>query len=141
MATTVPANNSVLVTPHEAELARDVLNDLDTPDGFLSVGNETRKPDRVPPEIGRLLQHVLEAMAAGHTVTVSSMPPVLTTSSAAAVLGVSRPTLMRLIAEEELAAHKVGTHHRLRTEDVLEFERRRRLAARAAFESLRDELD
>lgn len=141
MATTVPTNNNVLVTPREAELARDVLHELHTPDGFLSVGNEQRDAGPVPVEIGRLLQHVLESIAAGHAVTVSSMPAILTTSTAAAVLGVSRPTLMRFIADGQLPAHKVGSHHRLKTADVLEFQRQRRSEARAAFEAMRDELD
>ena len=133
MATTVPTNNNVLVTPREAELARDVLHELHTPDGFLSVGNEQRDAGPVPDQIGRLLQHDHESNAAGQADTV--------TSTAAAVLGVSRPTLMRFIAVGQLPAQKVGSHHRLKTADVLEFQRQRRSEARAAFEAMRDELD
>ncbi|MBK7822180.1 MAG: helix-turn-helix domain-containing protein [Tessaracoccus sp.] len=49
-----------------------------------------------------------------------------TTTEAAAMLGVSRPTLMRLIESGEVGHVKVGTHHRVPAQAILEFQRTRR---------------
>jgi hypothetical protein len=43
---------------------------------------------------------------------------------------------MKMIQEGVIEAHKVGTHTRLRTQDVLEARRARRERERAAFEAL-----
>ena len=63
---------------------------------------------------------------------------------AAEQLGISRPTLMKLIRDGELPAHKVGTHHRVKTADVLAHRRARLERQRSALDELRaleDELD
>ncbi|WP_052748356.1 helix-turn-helix domain-containing protein [Cellulomonas sp. FA1] len=119
----------------DADLARDVLGTLEGPEGYLSVGRgDTAQP--LPRDVGVLLQQVLEAIASGATVTVTATPSEITTSTAAAMLGVSRPTLMKMIARGDVAAHKVGTHTRLRTEDVLAARSARRRRERAAFAAL-----
>lgn len=75
-------------------------------------------------------------MARGGTVTIGSVPEVLTTSAAAGILGISRPTLMKMINTGLIPSHKVGTHHRLRAEDVFAALRARRSRERAAFAEL-----
>ena len=53
-------------------------------------------------------------------------------------MGVSRPTLMKLVSAGELPSHKVGTHTRLWSRDVIAFDRRRREEALRALDELRD---
>jgi excisionase family DNA binding protein len=89
-----------------------------------------------PDELSRLITAVVDAVAAGAAVTVGALPDELTTTAAAELLGVSRPTLMKLIGSGEVAAHKVGTHTRLRTADVVAFRRARLARQRRAFEEL-----
>lgn len=129
-------NNRMMTTEHDAGMARNVLTTLDHPDGFLSVADQHTAPDPLPREIGLLLQHVLKAVANGETVTITTSPAVLTTSEAAALLGISRPTLMKMIKQGKLRSHKVGTHTRLLSEDVLAERRARRARERASFAAL-----
>ena len=66
--------------------------------------------------------------------TLGSMPKELTTTAAAKLLGVSRPTLMKWVGEGRLASHKVGRHTRFESEDVLRLKEQRR---RAQIDSVR----
>lgn len=95
-------------------------------------------PAPIPAELAELLTRVVSSVASGATVTIGSTPEELTTSVAARQLGVTRPTLMRMIRTGQIPAHKVGTHHRLKTTDVLEAKRQRLARQRQAFEQLRD---
>ncbi|WP_137726458.1 helix-turn-helix domain-containing protein [Prescottella subtropica] len=92
----------------------------------------------VPAGLAGILTEVVRIVAAGGTVTIGSMPEELTTTSAADLLGISRPTLMKLVSGGQLAAHKVGTHTRLHTPDVLAYRNRLREQQRAALQDLRD---
>ena len=91
----------------------------------------------VPPELARILTAVVAVVAAGGTVTIGSVPSEVTTTTAAHMLDISRPTLMKLIGEGEIPAHKVGTHTRLKSTDVIAYQERQRATQRAAFDDLR----
>ncbi len=91
----------------------------------------------VPQELASILTEVMRIVAAGGTVTLGSIPDELTTTNAADMLDISRPTLMKLIQSREIPAHKVGSHTRLRAGDVLAYRERMREQQRAAFRELR----
>lgn len=92
----------------------------------------------LPVELNGLLLEVLEHVAAGKTVQLATLPDELTPASAAEQLGVSRPTVMKWIRQGELGAHKVGSHHRLKTDDVMSFKKKMLQHRAASFEALRD---
>ncbi|GAA3749680.1 hypothetical protein GCM10022239_26260 [Leifsonia bigeumensis] len=71
---------------------------------------------------------------------IRSMPEELTTTVAAELLGVSRPTFMKYIQSGEIRSRIVGTHHRVRSRDVIAFRERRDKDRVAALENLRVEL-
>jgi excisionase family DNA binding protein len=84
------------------------------------------------------------SVAGGATVSIGALPEELTTTVAAKQLGVSRPTLMRMIQGGEIESRLAGTHHRVRTADVLAVKRARLERQRKAFDELReleDQLD
>ena len=130
--------SQVMTTEREALQARQVLELLEEPQGVLTVERSGQQLETLPPEIGRVLQQVLDVMARGGTIAIGPVPEVLTTSEAAGILGVSRPTLMKMICEEQLPAHRVGTHHRLKSDDVFAALRARRARERAALLELMD---
>ncbi|WP_199520840.1 helix-turn-helix domain-containing protein [Jiangella anatolica] len=123
------------MTPRQEQLARDFVEQ--TPDPRFTAASGKTKARAMPAELTALLRSVLEAVARGDGVTLQTLPDELSTTVAAEQLGVSRPTLMRMIRDGEIAAHKVGTHHRLKRTDVLDFRRVQLQRRRAAFEELR----
>jgi len=60
----------------------------------------------------------------------------LTTTQAASALGLSRPTLMKLIDSGELAHVMVGTHHRVPAQALVDFQRARRARREQAAKAL-----
>lgn len=55
---------------------------------------------------------------AGNAVTIAPQTMKLTTQQAADPLGVSRPTVVRLITGGTLPAGRIGNHHRLLTASI-----------------------
>jgi excisionase family DNA binding protein len=71
-----------------------------------------------------LLMEILEAMAAGRGVSIIPENAELTTVQAAAILNVSRPFLIKLLADGALPYRKVGKHRRILMEDVMTYKNR-----------------
>lgn len=69
----------------------------------------------------KLLQAILEDMASGRAVTIVPQNAELTTQQAADFLNVSRPFLIQLLEQKKLPFRLVGSHRRVRFEDVLRF--------------------
>jgi excisionase family DNA binding protein len=79
----------------------------------------------LPPSVGQLMLDVLTHVARGEMVTFVPYAAVLTTKEAADLLNVSRPFLVQLLEKGEIDFHRVGTHRRIRAEDVLAFKAKR----------------
>lgn len=79
----------------------------------------------IPASAFAALQAVVHDMAQGLTVTLIPHDKELTTKEAADILNVSRPFLIRLLDRGEIPYHRVGTHRRLRVEDVLTYREQR----------------
>ncbi|MGY3449155.1 helix-turn-helix domain-containing protein [Bradyrhizobium sp. ORS 285] len=86
----------------------------------------------LPKAATRLIAHLLTEMAQGNAVTIIPIHAVLTTQEAADYLNVSRPHLVSLLEEKRIPYHKVGTHRRVRFQDLVDY--------RAAFEKRRREI-
>jgi excisionase family DNA binding protein len=82
---------------------------------------DQEKPIELPPGAVALLMDILEAMAAGHGVTIIPESAELTTVQAAEVLNVSRPFLIKLLDDGAIPHRKVGKHRRIRMEDVMAY--------------------
>lgn len=73
----------------------------------------------VPAPALRALKRVAEGMAAG--LALSLVPHGKELTEAADLLHVSRPHLVKLLDEGTIPHHRVGTHRRMRIEDVLAY--------------------
>ncbi|GAB79191.1 DNA binding domain-containing protein, excisionase family [Austwickia chelonae] len=133
-----PSHPDVLLSSRALDEARNLNKSLDTGHQMASLPRPDGAPQPLPSALDHVLRQAIRILASGQTVTVGSRPATLTTTAAAAALGVSRPTLMKMIRKGEIPAHKVGSHTRLRTDDVDEARRRRRADQRAAFDALRE---
>lgn len=85
-----------------------------------------RKSVEVTGELAGALRAMAVALHHGDAVTLTPHEAMLSTQEAADLLGVSRPTLVRLLESGALPYSQPGTHRRVRLEDVLEYAERHR---------------
>lgn len=78
----------------------------------------------VPAPVFDALLQVATAMAHGQGVTVIPQNALLTTQEAAELLGISRPTLVRLLEDREIAYERRGRHRRVLLADLLSYQER-----------------
>ncbi|NLI85445.1 MAG: excisionase family DNA-binding protein [Propionibacterium sp.] len=92
----------------------------------------------LPLEAFRVLVAVAAAMREGKAITVAPIDQLLTTQEAADFLGISRPTLVKLLESGEMPFERpgAGRHRRVRLQDLLRYRDRRRVERRAALDTL-----
>lgn len=141
-------DDRVMLAVDEDEVveARSLTASLSEAAGALEVGTAAKfaieidgnRRVAVSAAMAGLVRAVIDGVGRGAQITIQSVPRELTTTTAAAMLGVSRPTLMKLVADKKLPAHKVGSHTRVLATDVAAFRDEQRESQRRAFDELRD---
>ena len=137
MATQLLTRNAVLVESQVREDAGAVVEEVHDRliIGARLVLDDGQEID-LSPHLVDAFRFVLNGLTQGD-LSIRSVPEELTSTSAADLLGVSRPTLMKMVADGEIESHKVGTHHRFAYRAVALLARRRQLAQQDAFAALR----
>lgn len=87
----------------------------------VDVGGETLV---LPKAVVSLLHKVLAEMAAGNAVSIVPVHAELTTQEAANFLNVSRPYLIQLLESNVISFSKVGTHRRVKLQDLQAYKAR-----------------
>lgn len=87
--------------------------------GVLTCGDHAAQ---LPAELADVLVRAIQALAEGQAVTISPHRTTLTTQEAAEILGVSRPTLVKLLEEDKIPFTQPGRHRRVQLADVLAFQ-------------------
>lgn len=90
----------------------------------------------LPAEVFEVLRDVVAALSQGQAVTVAPVHQRLTTQQAADLLGISRPTFVKLLDDGEIPYLQPGRHRRVLLSNVLAYRERRSAAARESFKRM-----
>lgn len=134
MATTTPERISIGQETLEEARATG-RTDLRNSTLILRLSDGSEQP--LPAHLQEVLLGTLKALAGTGEVTIGKVPDELTSTVAADILGVSRPTLMKWVRERKITSHKIGSHARFRRDDVLALKEQRAKARKNAFAKLR----
>lgn len=109
---------------------RDTLRQLETVLAAASPERSARlvSGDRsvpLPESVVALLLNALQVMSEGKAVSLVPVQEEMTTTRAAEILNVSRPYLARLLDEGAIPYHRVGSHRRIRLDDLLAYKSER----------------
>lgn len=92
----------------------------------------------LPRPLQEVLVAIIEAFRRNESVLLMPENKALATQAAADFLGVSRQYLVRLLDEERIPSHRVGTHRRVFLRDLSAFEQARRVKRRAILDEMTD---
>ncbi|WP_051172694.1 helix-turn-helix domain-containing protein [Microbacterium indicum] len=127
--------------------ARDELADFAAAVRGFRTGAALVGPDgqrhEIPTDVFHVLELVADALAMGEGITVVPRDMSMTTQQAADFLGISRPTLVKLLEGGQIEYTQPGRHRRVRLQALLEYQEaarsdRSEALAEAARESIAD---
>jgi excisionase family DNA binding protein len=93
---------------------------------YFLAGAEEHEQIEVPEALHLVLVQAVAALMAGKAVTISPTTTKLTTQQAADLLGVSRPTVVRLMDQGELPSERIGNRRKVLLKDLLAYREVRR---------------
>ena len=112
----------------------DVLgNDQGTPPRLVGLHGEEIE---IPAALVRTLQQAVHALTEGAAIAIVPVHKDLTTNEAADLLNVSRPYLIRLLDQGAIPYAMVGTHRRIKLDDLMTYRRARDAKRHAALDRL-----
>ena len=129
-----PTDEEVAIASQAASLMASALTAKGLPFTVRRDGQDVRVD--LSPSVGQLVLDVLTHVGRGRMVTVVPYDADLTTKEAADLLNVSRPHLTKLLTDGRIPHHKVGSHRRVRAEDVIAFRERREAERSDALDEL-----
>lgn len=132
--TAVPIERTVLPPTAENRLAA-LLAALETRQRPALVAVDGTRIE-LPDDLYTVLRDVVAALNRGLAITVAPHHTVLSTGEAAALLRISRPTLVRLVESGEIPFEQPGRHRRIRLDDVLAHQERSRRARAAGLDEM-----
>ncbi|MFW9264435.1 helix-turn-helix domain-containing protein [Nostoc sp. CALU 546] len=130
----MPTDSSML-TEAEAEAIKQLEHILLNQEQLKLVAGNCEEMT-IPDSVHRVLCQVVQAMASGKNVSIVTHNPELTTQQAADLLNVSRPYLIKLLEQGELPYILVGTHRRVKFEDLIKYKQQRDTKRRELLQEL-----
>jgi len=124
--------------PDEMRSATSLAETL-TPDGDVSVVIPGKAPMSLPRPLREVLSTAAQLFAAGKDVVVGSQDTYLTTQEAADFLGISRPTMVKLLETGLVPFERPGSHRRVRLGDLAAYENTERVRRRDILDRMGDD--
>jgi len=126
MSSEMYSEDSVVASEQE----RDVLQRLeqmlaDRPDRRIGIHDDDDGFIEVPESVQAVVREAIRILANDEAVSVSAIDRELTTQQAADLLNMSRTYFTQLLDHGDIAFHRVGTHRRVRLQDLLTYKRER----------------
>lgn len=130
----VPNKESTIAHESSIALARQIQKGEDLK--IRVEGDQEEEIIVLPATIVTLLLGMLRMKANGVSLALTPLHSELTTSQAAEIINVSRPYMIKLLEAGEIPYHKVGSHRRIRREDVMTYKQNRRRERAAILDEL-----
>lgn len=143
MNSTVQQGLPNLPTEQDIALAKEGSRELSmvmtTPDETQEITvcmGHSEQRVHLPSSAVQMLMDILVNISQGNAVQIVPVHAELTTQQAADILMVSRPYLVKLLDEKKIEHRKVGSHRRIRYNDLLTFKVQEERARKAVLEEL-----
>ncbi|WP_404824221.1 helix-turn-helix domain-containing protein [Nostoc flagelliforme] len=117
--------DSVISPQLEAQSIKELERILSVKDFQAKLVGANGEKITIPEPIYQVLLQVVHAMASGKAISIIPQQQELTTQQAAEFLNVSRPYLIKLLEQGEIPHIKVGSHRRVRFDDVMNYKQQR----------------
>jgi len=129
-------DNTPIFPPENLDKLLDLTLFLDgLTEPALLLGPDGEKVP-LPEEIYLVLRRVVDDMREGKATMVAPLSLLLTTQEAADFLNLSRPTVVKLMESGEIPFEKPSRHRRVKLEDLVSFQQRRRVERRTSLNEL-----
>lgn len=115
----------VRATEQEAGVLKHLDQLLRPEEPQAKLVSATGEEIAIPESVYRLLRETVHLLASGRAVSLVPLHYELTTQEAADLLNVSRPFLIKLLEQREIPYAMVGSHRRIRIDDLLAYKHRR----------------
>lgn len=121
--------HTVMPDPNPAALS-DLADVLTVEPRARLVSADGQRSVELPAALFDVLREAVQAMSQGKAVTIAPHDTVMTTQEAADYLGVSRPTLVKLLEDQMIPFTQPNRHRRVLLSDLLAYKRRTRAQRR-----------
>lgn len=138
MTATVADSARIFLTPDESSRVRELSSADVSQASEVVVRTADGREIALGDEVNSVMLRVLRTIVDGGEVAVTVIPEDLTSTMAADLLGISRPTLMKWAREKKVDCFYVGTHTRFKLADIEKLKRSRTAEQKNAFEALRE---
>lgn len=126
MATAVAEREPIVANESEHRALDEIERALvRVPDQRARIVGPDGTQTELPESLYMVLVRAAQELRRGRGVSILPVGMELTTQQAADLVNVSRPFLIRLLEAGQIPYHRVGTHRRIRLDDLLAYRRRR----------------
>ncbi|MBE0469799.1 MAG: helix-turn-helix domain-containing protein [Methyloprofundus sp.] len=133
----VPSQHERMIARQSARTLTALMsNSLEEVEFDLSAKSGDKTHVTLPVSALKLLAEILAEIGNGNMITITPIHAELTTQEAAQILNVSRPFLVSLLENGNIPFTKVGTHRRVKYQDLMDYKQGNEAERNAALDDL-----